>query len=94
MLYILTCKDKPDNMEKRMAVRERHLAYVHANEKKIRLAGPILDKEGQMAGSFFILDVEDLDAAKAFNAADPYSSHGVFGSVEILPFRVSVGTLN
>jgi len=45
-----------------------------------------------MIGSFFILDLPDRAAVEAFNAADPYTQAGLFGSVRIQPFRWLLGT--
>ena len=40
-----------------------------------------------------ILEVADLDAAKAFNAADPYTLAGLWERVDIKPFKVTLGQL-
>ena len=45
-----------------------------------------------MIGSFFILDLPNRAAVEAFNAADPYTQAGLFGSVRIQPFRWLLGT--
>jgi uncharacterized protein YciI len=93
-LFVLTCLDKPNSLEVRMAAREAHIAYVRANHPHVlKLGGPFLDAEGQMCGSLLIVEAADLDAAKAFNAADPYTMAGLFQSVEIRPFRVVTGAL-
>lgn len=90
-LFVLMCLDKPDALELRMATRERHLAYVGDNAEKVKVAGPMFDDTGQMAGSFFILDVADKAAAEAFNAADPYTQAGVFGTITLRPFKATFG---
>jgi uncharacterized protein YciI len=59
----------------------------------LKLGGPFLDAEGQMCGSMLIVEAADLAAAKAFSAADPYTTAGLFESVEIRPFRVVTGAL-
>ena len=92
-LFMLACFDKPDSLSLRMATREAHLAYVRETAGVVKLAGPMLDEADAMAGSLFILDVEDRAAAEAFNAADPYQTAGVFGRVEIRGFRASIGAL-
>jgi uncharacterized protein YciI len=46
-----------------------------------------------MCGSMLIVEAADLAAAKAFSAADPYTTAGLFESVEIRPFRVVTGAL-
>ena len=90
-LFVLTCIDKPDALEVRMGARPAHLEW--AKDKPIRLGGPFLDEAGQMAGSMIILEVEDMAAAEAFAAADPYGKAGLFRSVDIRPFRVTIGQL-
>ena len=40
-----------------------------------------------------IVEAPDLTAAKAFSAADPYVTAGVFQSVDVRPFRVTIGEL-
>jgi uncharacterized protein YciI len=85
------CLDKPNALEVRMGAREAHLAYVRERIDEVKLAGPLLDDEGGMAGSLLILDVADRTAAEAFNAADPYTLAGLWGSVEVRGFKASIG---
>jgi uncharacterized protein YciI len=93
-LYSLTCLDNPKSLELRMATREAHLAYVrNLDHVKLKLGGPFLDAEGQMAGSLLIVEAPDMAAARAFSAADPYVEAGLFSSVEIREFRVTIGQL-
>jgi len=92
-LFMLACFDKPNSLDLRMATREAHLAYVRENLAQVKLAGPLLDEADGMAGSLFVLDVADRAAVKAFNAADPYQTAGLFERVEIRGFRASIGTL-
>jgi uncharacterized protein YciI len=92
-LFVLSCLDRPNNLEGRMAAREAHLAYVRERMHTMKLGGPYLDDAGQMIGSLIIIEVEDLAAAKTWSANDPYVLNGVFQSVDIRPFRVTVGGL-
>ena len=91
MLFALMCLDKPNALEVRLGAREAHLAYVRERLDQVKLAGPLLDDQEQMAGSLLILDVADRAAAEAFNAADPYTLAGLWGSVEIRAFKASIG---
>jgi uncharacterized protein YciI len=92
MAYLLECRDKPDSAALRQETRPAHLAYAKA-APAILAAGPLLtEDESTMIGSFFILDLPDLAAVEAFNAADPYTQAGLFGSVRIQPFRWLMGT--
>ena len=61
-LFMLACFDKPDSLSLRMATREAHLAYVRETAGVVKLAGPMLDEADAMAGSLFILDVEDIES--------------------------------
>jgi uncharacterized protein YciI len=91
--FLMTCLDKPNALELRKATREAHLAYVGARLATVKLAGPVLSEAGEMAGSMFILEAEDLTAVRAFNAADPYTQAGLFERVEIRPIKITVGNL-
>jgi uncharacterized protein YciI len=91
-LFALTCLDKPGGLDTRMAAREAHLAYVR-ERPVMRLGGPFLDEAGGMIGSLMIIEMQDLAAARAWSANDPYVKAGVFASVDIRPFRVTVGGL-
>ena len=91
--FVLTCLDYPNNLQRRMGARDAHLAYVAANRDKLKLAGPLLDDAGEMAGSMFILDVDSKAEVEAFNQADPYTLAGVFETVTIKAIRITVGVL-
>jgi uncharacterized protein YciI len=92
-LYALTCIDKPNSLERRMATREAHVAYIRERLSAVKLAGPFLDEAETMIGSLLIVEADDLDGAKAFSAQDPYTLADLWQSVEIRPFRVSIGQL-
>ena len=92
-LYVLICRDKPNALPLRMATRSAHLAYAGAWSDKVQLGGPILDDKGDMAGSLLILEGESDEVARTFNRDDPYTLAGLFESVQILPFRATVGNL-
>lgn len=91
-LFAMVCIDKPDTLEVRMGAREAHLAFLR-ERGILKLAGPFLDECGEPAGSLLIIEAEDLAAARAFHAADPYTRAGLWRSAEIRPFRVTLGEL-
>lgn len=91
-LFAITCWDKPGALDERMKHRPDHVAYLKTQEQVIRLAGPQLDEAGQMCGSLFVIEVEDLAAARAFNAGDPFVQRGVFGKVDIRGFTKTMGS--
>ena len=82
MLVAVICTDKEGALELRMANREAHLAYIGETGVVVQ-AGPFLDAGGQMCGSLVILDIADVDAARAWAAEDPYARAGLFSDVRI-----------
>ena len=92
-LFALMCFDKPNALDLRMATRDAHLAYVREHAGMIKIAGPMTDADGGMAGSLFVIEADDIAAVQAFTDADPYAKAGLFGQVEIRGYRVTLGQL-
>lgn len=92
-LYVLVCNDKPDSLELRLANREAHLAYARGFADRLKVAGPLLDEAGNMAGSLLILEADSLEDARGFNLGDPYQKAGLFASVQVTAFKASIGSL-
>jgi uncharacterized protein len=88
MLFVLTCIDKENALDTRKAARDAHIAYVR-DTGVVRLGGPFLDANGDMAGSLLILDVADLDAVKAWQANDPYVKAGLFARSEARAWKAT-----
>lgn len=91
-LYAIVCKDKPGLLETRLATRPTHLDYLK-DAPNLKLAGPLLDDEGNPNGSILILEADDKAAVRTWADNDPYTLAGVFESVEIHPWRVVIGSL-
>ncbi|RCK54137.1 hypothetical protein TH25_02085 [Thalassospira profundimaris] len=89
MLFYIRCVDKPGHLHVRKANRDAHLAYIKDGyADKIVAAGPTLDPDLEgMNGSVFIIELEDMAAAEALTANDPYAKAGLFESVVIRPFK-------
>ncbi len=85
MRFVIHAEDKPDSLDLRVATREQHLAYVAGFE--LLVTGPLLDAEGNMCGSLLILEADDLAAAEAFAAGDPYRRAGLFARVSVHAWR-------
>lgn len=88
MLFVLTALDKDNSLDLRMSVREQHMAFVKETGV-VRLGGPFLDAKGGMVGSLIIFEAADIDAAKAWNAKDPYMKAGLFKSTDIRPWKMT-----
>lgn len=92
-LFVLHCLDKAGSLDLRMATRQAHLAYAASFGGQMRLGGPLLDANGDMAGSLIVMEAADLAAAQAFSADDPYTKAGLWERVDIKPFRATIGSL-
>ncbi len=94
MLYVITGKDAPGALAIRKQVRPQHLARAQqlASEGRMVIAGPCpaIDSSDPgpagFTGSVIIAEFESLEAARAWIAADPYVTAGVFDSWEVRPF--------
>lgn len=86
MLIALIGRDKPGALQTRLDNRDAHVAYLKESGA-VSQAGPLLDEAGQMCGSLVILDLPDMDAARAWVDGDPYGKAGLFGSVELVPWN-------
>lgn len=95
MLYAIIGTDVADSTRARVAARPRHLERVQAlvQQGRLVLAGPFpaIDAEDPgphgMVGSLIVAEFPDLDSARAWIAADPYVTDGVFADVMVRPFR-------
>lgn len=92
-LFVLSCIDKPGALDLRMATRPAHLAYMGEQSHRLKLGGPLLNAEGQMAGSLLIIEAPDLAAAQAFADNDPYAKAGLFERVDLMAYRITLGGL-
>ena len=94
-LFVVSYIDKPNNLALRMANRPAHLDYAHdeKNPCKVKIGGPYLDANGDMCGSLIILEAPDHATAIAFTENDPYVKAGLFSSVDVRPYRLTVGSV-
>ncbi len=91
MLYVITAIDRPGQPERRQGAREAHLAHLAEKSSMIRSAGPFLTESGDPCGSMLVIEAESLASAQAFMDQDPYGPAGVFESVTIRPWRLTLG---
>jgi len=93
MLFVLTAIDKENALALRMATRDAHFAYARETGV-VRLGGPFLDAQGQMAGSLIIFEAADLAAAHKWHESDPYTKAGLFARSEIRPWKATFNPSN
>jgi uncharacterized protein YciI len=91
-LFHVMALDKPGALDIRMANRPAHLDWASSQPDHIRLAGPVFADDGEtFAGSVFLIEAEDEAALHTFLSSDPYQKAGLFGSVDIRPFKWVIG---
>ena len=95
MLYLIVGEDTPNSLEKRLAARPDHVARLQAlqAEGRLVLAGPFPAVDSPdpgpagFTGSAIIAEFANLSEAKMWAEADPYVAAGVYGSVQVRPFK-------
>lgn len=95
MYYVIFAQDLPNSLEKRLSVREKHLARLTQlqSEDRLLLAGPnpAIDDENPgeagFTGSTVIAQFPSLEDAKIWASEDPYVEAGVYGDVIVKPFK-------
>ena len=90
MLIALIARDKPNALQVRLDNRAAHLAYIEETGV-VAQAGPLLDQDGNMAGSLVILDVEDMAAGEEWAANDPYAKAGLFETTDLVTWKKVIG---
>jgi uncharacterized protein len=93
MQFILIAYDgtDPGALERRMKVREEHLAKVGVLKREgvVLFGGAILDEEGRMIGSTIVYEIADRQALDERLKDEPYIFGGVWQKIEIKPFRLA-----
>ena len=83
MQFMIRAYDGPNMLDKRLAVRPRHLEGMKRLGRQIICAGGILDDEGKMKGSVLVLEFESRAALDDYLAVEPYVTEGVWDKVEV-----------
>ena len=90
MQFIIRALDGADKLEKRMAVRPRHLDNMAKVKGRVICAGGLLDAEGRMRGSVLIVDLADRAALDEYLRTEPYIVEKVWETVEAEPMNVVI----
>ena len=88
MQFVITAHDGKNMLERRMAVRPRHLENMSHIDGKVICAGGLLDDEGRMAGSVMILDFASREQLEAYLKSEPYIVEKVWEEVSVNPINV------
>jgi uncharacterized protein YciI len=89
MLFALIAEDGPDP-QKRLDARPDHLKHLENLGDRLVVAGPFLDADGGMAGSLMVIEADDQAHAEALYGEDPFMQRGVFASVTIRPWKLTI----
>lgn len=83
----------PEAQSRRRGVRPTHLDSIQplVEGGNVLVGGAILDADGGMIGSVLIVDFDTREELDAWLAKDPYTTGGVWRSVDVRPFRTAVG---
>ena len=90
MQFIITAYDGANMLEKRLAVRARHLENMGKVKGKVICAGGLLDSEGKMKGSALIMEFEDRAGLDAYLASEPYIAEHVWEKVTVETMNVVI----
>lgn len=95
MWYVIFSQDIENSLERRLSVREKHLARLQdlQAEGRLLVAGPMpaIDSENPgeagFTGSTVIAEFNSLAEAQRWADADPYIDAGVYEKVIVKPFK-------
>ena len=90
MQFIIIAHDGENTLEKRIAVRPRHLDGMAKLGEHVVCAGGLLDDKGKMKGSVLILDLEDRAALDNYLKNEPYVVEHVWEKVEVETMNVVI----
>lgn len=94
MLYAIWIEDVPDSLQRRLKVREAHLARLRdfVAQGKVKMAGPFPKVPGEdptktgFAGGLIVAEFDTAEAAEQWLKEDPYYAEGVFEKYSIRPY--------
>ena len=83
MLFIVSGKDHPNGLDKRLAFRPGHRAHYEALGDDLVLSGPYLDPHGEPIGSMIVMRAASQAEAETYVARDPYVTENVFQTYSV-----------
>jgi len=84
-------RDRPGSIQLRMALVEKHWAYMDQFGARMIARGPTLSDDETATGSVHILDLPDSAAARAFAFEEPNYQAGVYRDVMLRRWRNLLG---
>ena len=90
MQFIVRAYDGEGMLEKRMAVRPRHLEGMKELGAHVICAGGLLDESGRMKGSVLIMEFDDREGLDGYIANEPYVQEHVWDRIEVERINVVI----
>lgn len=95
MWYMIYSEDIDQSLNRRLAVRDQHLARLRTlqNQGRLLIAGPLpnIDSEtpesAGFSGSLLVLAFDNLEQAQQWACEDPYVKAGIYRSFVVKPFK-------
>ena len=94
MIWVILCKDKPNSLNERIKIINEHRAYLSTNPIKTLISVPLTDKEGNMNGSFFMVEADSEEEIRVFQQNDPIFKANIWDEITISPFNKRVDNLS
>jgi uncharacterized protein len=90
LYFALVAYDRPNAVADRQRMRPEHLKYLDELGDRLIFAGPFLNDRDESVGSLVVIEARDTDDARASFARDPYALGGLFDSITIKPWKMTV----
>lgn len=92
--YMFTCLDGDKTLPLRKQHMFGHLDHIEANNDKYRLAGPMRrSADGDIYGSFFLIEADSEDEAWGVMNGDPYIESGMYETITVNHFMPACGKM-
>ncbi len=90
MQFIVIAYDYKNSLERRFAVREKHIELGDklVAERKALYGVALLDRKGDMKGSVYILDFPTREGLDEYLKNEPYVIGKVWEKIEVIPCKV------
>ena len=92
--FMFTCLDGKNTLPLREKHLFGHLDHIEAHNEKYRVAGPMRrSPDGEIFGSFFIVEADTQDEAWALMKGDPYINSDMYEAIIVNHFVPACGDL-
>lgn len=90
MQFLVIARDGNDALERRLALREAHLAVANRliESGNLLYGAATLDDAGRPSGSMEVVQFESREELDRWLAGEPFVTGKVWSSVEVTPCRV------